>query len=140
VSQSKSSENLKKITNKRYPDSFDKKHLNLKAEETKDSTSLEAYDSFLRRYNIEPGQAERTTQQDSGHLHHPSGYSNFIEQKKMENNLSFSNNNVEPSDEDSGSEHNITTLEELDLDYEAYAQREHDRDSLSEQGKYSSFN
>jgi len=95
----------------------------LTQEDFKKCDEEDGYDLFLRKYNIDPTQNKKVAQQESFKVHPASNYSNLIEQKKLENNLSFSNNAVGPNEE-TASDDEVSNLEDLDLDYDSYAKRE----------------
>ena len=81
------------------------------------------YDNFLRKFQVNSVAQESTNYQESKQAQGISNYSNFIEKKNMENNLSFSNNAVE-IEQDLSSEEGIQNLEDIDTNYDAYAERE----------------
>ena len=124
----KSTDNLKHNKSNRYYEEFDK-NMNYHQEDSKESSEEDGYNSFLRKYDIDGKGQEITTNQDSINLGQVSNYSNFIEQKKVENDLSFSNNIVEPNSEykseDSDDKLNtIENLDNIDLNYEEFARKQ----------------
>lgn len=111
----------------RYQEEFNQK-IPFNPADPKEPLEEDGYDSFLRKYQIDGKPQEITTNQDTTNAGLASNYSNFIEQKKLENNLSFSNNAIEPhleyEDEDTADNlQSLQNLDELDLDYEEQARQ-----------------
>jgi hypothetical protein len=75
----------------------------------------------LRKYNVEPEPENDPQEQSFFNINPVSNYSNFIENRKIENNISFSKNAEEENEE---SIQDISNLQDLDLDYEEFAKRE----------------
>lgn len=76
----------------------------------------------MRKYSIEPDTENDPQEQSFFNINPPSNYSNFIEKRKVGNNISFSKNVVEDGDDESIQD--ISNLQDLDLDYEEFAKRE----------------
>lgn len=111
ISQSKSSENVRNVPRQEFA-----------YEEYKHRNDEDGYDSFLRKYSIDIAENERVENQDSMKFNQIQSYSNLIEQRKMEHNMSFSNNPQDQNDdlEDSSNEINLQNLDDLDLNYDDY--------------------
>ena len=79
------------------------------------------YHSFLRKFQINSGMNDETTENDTSYnMRQVSSYSNLIE-KKMEHNLSFSNNAL---GDDETHELTLKNLDDLDIDYDKYSKQD----------------
>ena len=137
IVSSRSSDNLMRNSNRKNRNHF-YHNMRYTEDDFKADNEEDGYDSFLRKYQIDGGKQESTTQHETFNANQISNYSNFIEQKKLENNLSFSNNDVEPNDESGSfeSDNNLHNLDEIDLNYDDFARREQEpevyKDNLSQ--------
>jgi hypothetical protein len=131
--RSQSSENVSRRQSKKSSGAFDKVRKLNKGDFTNDEESN--YDSFLRKYKIDPEHHENTTQQDSVQINQALNYSNLIQQK-AEHNISFSNNLVEPEGESSSDGEGVMDLQELDLNYDDNARKDYEVEQ-SQRSQYS---
>ena len=129
---SKSSDNLMRRSNKKNRNQF-YHNMRYTEEDFKADNDEDGYDSFLRKFKIDGERRESTTQHETFNANQMSSYTNYVEQKKLENNLSFSNNDIEPIENSDSFEsgNNIHNLDEIDLNYDELARREQDTDEYN---------
>ncbi|CAI2378007.1 unnamed protein product [Moneuplotes crassus] len=127
INQSKSTANIG-ITPRRNSSGFSKKG-RFTPDDFHKRDDVDNYNHFIKQFKLINEEQDRSTHPESKGT--AQSYSNLIEKRKLDNNISFSNNAPEIH-EDSPSQE-LHDLEDLDLDYDAYAQKEFEQEEQEEQ-------
>lgn len=117
IAQSKSTANIS-TNHRRNSSGFSKKN-RFTPEDFHKRDDVDNYNHFIKQFKLINEEHDKSTLPESKGV--AQSYSNLIE-KKIDNNISFSNNAVEVHEESPSQE--LHDLEDLDLDYDAYAERE----------------